>query len=81
MRDYDRRKGAEDYNKLQIAYLKDLFEGCPRFVITGGEIKALVLPKKMEVGIPDYQVYRGESTLFESSILHPLISTLMRTFS
>ncbi|MCW3138085.1 MAG: hypothetical protein OCU20_07270 [Methanophagales archaeon] len=56
MRDYDRRKGAEDYNKLQIAYLKDLFEVCSRFVITGREIKALVLPKKMEVGIPDYQI-------------------------
>jgi len=56
MRDYDRRKEAEDYNKLQIAYLKDLFEVCSRFVITGGEIKALVLPKKMEVCIPDYQI-------------------------
>ena len=49
------RKTITNY-KLEIAYLKDLFEVCSRFVITGGEIKALVLPKKMEVGIPDYQI-------------------------
>ncbi|MEA2074979.1 MAG: type ISP restriction/modification enzyme [Euryarchaeota archaeon] len=36
--------------------LKDLFENCSHFFITEEEVKALVLPKKTEVGIPDFRI-------------------------
>ena len=37
-------------------YLKDLFENCAHFFITEEEAKALVLPKRTEVGIPDFLI-------------------------
>lgn len=36
--------------------LEDLFENCSHFFITEEEVKALVLPKKTEVGIPDFRI-------------------------
>jgi len=39
--------------------LEDLFKNCSQFFLTNEEAKALVLPKKTEVGIPDISIRKN----------------------
>ncbi len=45
------------------ASLEDLFEKCSHFFITGEKVKALVLPKKTDVGIPDFCIRKNDEII------------------